>query len=294
VLNARQHVCELLCFCVTKHTYRIKYFILRNNVLTKVLKLAGQRDKCLVLAAMRFFRTCVGLKDDFYNRYIVKNRCFDPIIVQLRANCMRDNLVHSAILELFEFVRRENIKILVTHLAETYQQALASLTHVDIFKGVLLRHEQNEEYKGARGGGCGGGASTQPAEPPGQRRAFPDDDDDDAYFNESDDEEEPQSVPATEVEERAFEPRRPLGEEHEEKENSFLPHRRVAPQMELSQTVIDGAHRRGSPPPDAPQQTAVAANALGSLVSDHSDGDVESEGDPAARKRRRVEPEITD
>lgn len=45
VLSARQYVCELLCFCVAKHSYRIKYFILRNNILAKVLKLASHRDK---------------------------------------------------------------------------------------------------------------------------------------------------------------------------------------------------------------------------------------------------------
>lgn len=37
VLSTQQHVCELLSFCVQKHSYRIKYFILRNNVLAKVL-----------------------------------------------------------------------------------------------------------------------------------------------------------------------------------------------------------------------------------------------------------------
>ena len=63
----------------------------------------------LVSAAIRFFRTCIGLKDEFYNRYIVKNRCFEPLIAQLSSNLGRDNLVHSAILELLEFVRRENV-----------------------------------------------------------------------------------------------------------------------------------------------------------------------------------------
>jgi protein phosphatase-4 regulatory subunit 3 len=49
VLSARQHVCELLSFFVTKHTHRIKYFILRNNVLCRVLKLARASDKGLIL-----------------------------------------------------------------------------------------------------------------------------------------------------------------------------------------------------------------------------------------------------
>ena len=203
VLSARQYVCELLCFCVAKHSYRIKYFILRNNILSKVLKLASHRDKCLVLAALRFFRQCVGLKDEFYNRYIIKNRCFEPVIAQLQANIKRDNLVHSAILELFEFVRKENVKSLIAHLADVYEEQLKPLTHVEIFSNLLLRHEQNEEFRRAGGqpqglvsqqgaasaGGAGGGAGgvgqsasfgARRAPPPyvGGRRAFPDEDED--------------------------------------------------------------------------------------------------------------------
>jgi len=198
VLSSRQHVCELLCFCVHKHSYRIKYFILRNNVLVKVLKLISHRDKCLVLAALRFFRACIGSRDEFYNRYVVKNKCFEGVMRQLLANRHRDNLLHSAILELFEFIRRENIKSLVAHLAETYQEQLSKLTHVEIFKGLLLRYEQNEEYKGLapRNASDGGATASITANPQpaigyhGGRRTFPDDDDDEAYFNESDEEDD--------------------------------------------------------------------------------------------------------
>jgi len=210
ILTARQHVCELLCFCVNNHSYRIKYFILRNNILFKVLKLASSREKCLVLAALRFFRTCIGLKDEFYNRYIIKNRCFDPVINQLYANRTRDNLLHSACLELFDFVRKENIKSLVAHLSESYKDRLAALDHVDIFKGLLIRHEQNEDFR-QMGGGCSAvgsavvaftasddGVNSVIGFAPGGvgnssvcgRRAFPDEDADSAYFNASDDDEE--------------------------------------------------------------------------------------------------------
>ncbi len=46
--------------------------MLRNNVVEKVLKLLNRREKWLVVAAVRFLRTCIGLKDDFYNRYLVR------------------------------------------------------------------------------------------------------------------------------------------------------------------------------------------------------------------------------
>ena len=53
-----------------------RYYVLRNNVVEKVLKLLQRRERWLVVAAVRFLRTCIGLKDDFYNRYLV--RCSPP------------------------------------------------------------------------------------------------------------------------------------------------------------------------------------------------------------------------
>mmetsp|Transcript_29119 Transcript_29119/g.79506 ORF Transcript_29119/g.79506 Transcript_29119/m.79506 type:complete len:870 (+) Transcript_29119:94-2703(+) len=212
VLSARQHVCELLSFFVMKHTHRIKYFILRNQVLLRVLKLVRSRDKGLVLAAIRFLRTCIGIQDEFYNRYLVKNRCFDSLIMQLRVNVGRDNLVHSAILELLEFIRKENVHSLVSHLAHEYAEPFAEFTHVDIFKGIMLRDAQNAE-SGAHEGSATGPASVaaRPVAagdpPPGGRRVFGGDDDED-YFNESDDDElsGTNTVPDS-VDERQFVPR---------------------------------------------------------------------------------------
>jgi protein phosphatase-4 regulatory subunit 3 len=55
-------IVELLCFCVKSHSYRIKYYVLRNNVVEKVLKLTQRPERFLVVAAVRFLRTCIGLK----------------------------------------------------------------------------------------------------------------------------------------------------------------------------------------------------------------------------------------
>ena len=62
-------IVDLLCFCVQHHGYRAKYHVLRKNVVEKVLRLLGRREKWLVVAGVRFMRTCIGTKDDFYYRY---------------------------------------------------------------------------------------------------------------------------------------------------------------------------------------------------------------------------------
>ena len=87
--------------------------MLRKNVVEKVLKLLRRRERWLVAAGVRFLRTCVGTKDDFYMRYLVRNNLLEPLMAAFFDNGPRYNLLNSAVLELVEFVRKENIKVRV-------------------------------------------------------------------------------------------------------------------------------------------------------------------------------------
>ena len=64
-------VLDILCFCAHHHGYRIKYFILHNEMIEKVLRLLHRPERWLVVAAIRFVRACLSLKDEFYFRHIV-------------------------------------------------------------------------------------------------------------------------------------------------------------------------------------------------------------------------------
>lgn len=55
-------------------------------------------------------RKIVALKDEFYNRYIIKNNLFRPVVDTFARNCSRYNLLDSAIIELFEFIKLVSIK----------------------------------------------------------------------------------------------------------------------------------------------------------------------------------------
>jgi len=57
----------------------------------------------------------------------------------------RDNLLNSACLELFEFIKRENIKPIVTHLVENYRAKFETITYVDTFQNLILRYDQMHE-----------------------------------------------------------------------------------------------------------------------------------------------------
>lgn len=58
-------------------------------------------------------RRIIGLKDEFYNRYIMRNFLFEPVIKAFLNNGSRYNLMNSAIIEMFEYVRVVSIAIKV-------------------------------------------------------------------------------------------------------------------------------------------------------------------------------------
>ncbi|XP_043930649.1 serine/threonine-protein phosphatase 4 regulatory subunit 3A [Protopterus annectens] len=138
-------ILELLTFCVEHHTYHIKNYIINKDILRRVLVLMSSKHAFLALCALRFMRKIIGLKDEFYNRYIMKSCLFEPVIKAFLGNGSRYNLMNSAILEMFEFIRVEDIKSLTAHVIENYWKGLEDIEYVQTFKGLKLRFEQQKE-----------------------------------------------------------------------------------------------------------------------------------------------------
>ena len=105
------HLCDLLCFFVSNHTFRSKYLILSTPTLAKAIgrllrpKPRLTRHTHLRLAALRFLRACVARADEFYNRFLVKHDLIRPVLETAAEERDKDNLLGSACLEFFEHVR---------------------------------------------------------------------------------------------------------------------------------------------------------------------------------------------
>ncbi|XP_041108969.1 serine/threonine-protein phosphatase 4 regulatory subunit 3 isoform X3 [Polyodon spathula] len=143
-------ILELLTFCVEHHTYHIKNYIMNKDLLRRVLVLMNSKHTFLALCALRFMRRIIGLKDEFYNRYIIKGNLFEPVINALLDNGTRYNLLNSAIIELFEFIKVEDIKLLTAHIIDNFYKMLESIEYVQTFKGLNTRYEQEKERKNER------------------------------------------------------------------------------------------------------------------------------------------------
>lgn len=74
----------------------------------------------------------------------VRNNLFEPVLATFLANGERYNLLNSAVLEMVEYVRKENVKPLISHLIEQFGGRLASCNYVDTFRNLKLKYEQNQ------------------------------------------------------------------------------------------------------------------------------------------------------
>eukprot|EP00892_Ulva_mutabilis_P008525 jgi/Ulvmu1/6044/UM027_0021.1 len=127
-------IVDLLQYCVTQHHFRMKFHVLRTQIIHKVLALLKSPKKWLAVAALRFFRTCLGLKDDFYNKYIVKNNLFEEPVRAFLANGDNPNLLNSTFLEMMEFIRQADTKMVALHFIDEYWPRVKHITYVRTFK----------------------------------------------------------------------------------------------------------------------------------------------------------------
>lgn len=155
-----------------------------------------------MIAALKFFRQCIGLQDEQYNKQITQKKYFTPILNIVYETMPRDNLLNSACLELFEFIKRENLKPLIIHLVETCRPRLQEITYVDTFQTLILRYDQMQGFNpDADATLFSNDGTTTPNRTPnvkGNRWSGVKDMDaaEEAYFNTSDDEEDETSPKA--------------------------------------------------------------------------------------------------
>lgn len=88
----------------------------------------------------------IGLQDEFYVRHLTEKQVLGPILEVLIETMPRDNLLSSASLEFFEYIKKENLKDLVKYLVVNYREKLLSLNYMPTFRDIILRYDQTQGY----------------------------------------------------------------------------------------------------------------------------------------------------
>ncbi|KAK8572064.1 hypothetical protein V6N13_047686 [Hibiscus sabdariffa] len=144
------NICEFLRFCVVHHPYRIKCNFLLNNVIDKVLLLTRRREKYLVVAAVRFVRTILSRRDEHLINRFVKKNLLKPVVDAFVANGDRYNLLNSAVLELFEYIRKENLELLVKYIVDSFWDQLVKFENLASVQSLKVKYEQCLENCGTK------------------------------------------------------------------------------------------------------------------------------------------------
>ncbi|KAI0404211.1 DUF625-domain-containing protein [Xylaria palmicola] len=140
------YLVEILCFFIRQHQHRSKFFVMSNNIVPRIAQLVRSPEKFLKLVAVRFIRQLVGSQDEFYIKHLAEKRVIEPVLDLLIQTLPRDNLISSACLELFEHIKKENIKELVKHMLENYRDKVKSVSHMELFKTLILRYDQTSGF----------------------------------------------------------------------------------------------------------------------------------------------------
>ncbi|KAL2755189.1 hypothetical protein ACRALDRAFT_2042961 [Sodiomyces alcalophilus JCM 7366] len=138
------YLIDTLCYFIRQHMHRSKFFVLQNNIVQRVVQLLSCPEKYLRLVAIRFFRNLVASQDEFYIIHMAEKQVLGPILDVLSESMPRDNLLNSACLELFEFIKKENIRNLIKYLTQHHREQLLSLSYMETFRDILFRQDQSQ------------------------------------------------------------------------------------------------------------------------------------------------------
>ncbi|KAK3160792.1 hypothetical protein QOZ80_1BG0064540 [Eleusine coracana subsp. coracana] len=274
------NVCELLCFCVVHHPYRIKCNFLMNNAIEKILMLTRRRERFLVVAAVRFMRTIISRNDEHLIRHVVKFNLLKPIIDAFVENGDRYNMLHSGVLELLEYIRKENLKSLIIYVVESFWDLLAKFEHFGSIQAFKLKYQQYLESVETRLSG-----SVPDTRKKAEERGLEKEEED--YFNEDSDEEDSgtgrRAKPTQNQHSKA---KVANGSEGDDRSQSFESHLSRSNSAGLVDYDDDDDEDFNPPPkePDRPSEddeplkiSTVKRTVVNTVDGKHADGEVEKD-----------------
>ncbi|KAK3834043.1 MAG: component of IIS longevity pathway SMK-1-domain-containing protein [Linnemannia gamsii] len=131
------NICKLMSFLVRQHPTRTKALLSSSRLVEKFGILLKNRQKHMRLMALKFFRTCLGVEDDYFNRILIKNKVIHGVVSLLEETHGKNDLLNSVCLEFFSFIREKNNKLLISHCATVHRKALEEINYTPIFKDLL-------------------------------------------------------------------------------------------------------------------------------------------------------------
>lgn len=121
---SRSLVVQLITKCAQEHAFRFRIFAVQQEVIEKVSRLRRFESKLLNLWIVKFFKAIIKVKDEAFVMYLIKKNLLDTIVQIFITNPNKGNLLHSAILELFDYLTKDVNKKIANNFLQCYSEQL--------------------------------------------------------------------------------------------------------------------------------------------------------------------------
>jgi hypothetical protein len=117
---------DLINYCVRNHTYRIRYYLTKNDTLSSLSFVLSNAGKSVKLAFIRIYRSIVTKKDETLNSHIANKKLLKPIISLLIENINHRSMIFSSIIDLLLYIYNERLVTLINYISADYQKELSN------------------------------------------------------------------------------------------------------------------------------------------------------------------------
>jgi hypothetical protein len=147
MLSSKQIIIEIICHCFKSHSQRTRYWTIHNDLVPKILALQNDNSKIILLQIIKFMKTLIIYGDDNIIKLITSNDYLNDIIKIYSSISGRDNLIISAILELFDIIKKNNMKKLIAYLFEKHYDFFYKEENrsVSLFQDLINKYDQGLE-----------------------------------------------------------------------------------------------------------------------------------------------------
>ena len=88
--------------------------------------LLGLKSKVVTIEVVKFYKALIKSKDEMFAVYLTRKQLLDPVVKVFKENNGRENMVHSVVMEMFEYLTKEPNKKLNGYIMDKYQDTLLS------------------------------------------------------------------------------------------------------------------------------------------------------------------------
>jgi hypothetical protein len=107
---------ELLSTCCKSHGARIRYFLIREQIIQGLLSFFDLNNKLVSISVIKLLKSVILSKDEFLVRDLINKELFDRIY-DVFCNCgSTKNMVYSCFLDLFESIFLNKVELLIDYM----------------------------------------------------------------------------------------------------------------------------------------------------------------------------------